>query len=611
MKIKARLGIVVVLLAAWSCGQESWVAVRANPVADGDLAVDVGMNAAVEHDPFGGIMVPAGKSSGFFQTEKIGPRWMLVTPEGHPFWMRAVYAVDWNDGGEAARTAFQTKYGSDPMAFAVHAVNRLRDWGFNTLGEYSSPYLYPVPTYYRPSGNPERMPFIRYLNVSWYGAINQGHLAPAPFKTLLAGAVDPSAYHDWPGHIPDVFDPNFEAYARNLAADLKTDSQDTVFTEKTASGGRPDPSLKDTPWVIGTTGDDSDNLFGFGPGPGAPSRDGVFHPHVGWVVAVTKPTQFENSEVGAALGNKRTVKYRDSTVYAKQAWRDLLKRKYGTIQSLNSAWGSTYSTFDSDGGWPSGKGLMDESGRNPWIGNDPVGLSSTRPSVAVDMDEFLGLYADRYFQVIHDAIKAATPNHLVFGPAVLDSHGGLTRPQILKAAGRYCDLVQIDLNLHRLDLIDKTYAQTGKPMFVWMGFKANADSAVNSPASSDLTAKTQEERGVLYREEVTRLFSLATRDGTFPIVGNDWWEYMDKPAEGSNWGLVTPNDNAYDGQEVLETRGKDRWGFSTGGEDRNYGDFLSAVKKTNLMIDHQLAKASGGSQTALSGPLPALEARRK
>ena len=343
------------------------------------LGGEVGTESAGAHDPFGGIVLRAGKPSGFFQTEKIGPRWVLVTPQGHPFWMRAVYAVDWNDGGEAAQAAFQTKYQGDPMAFAVHAVNRLRAWGFNALGEYSSPYLFPVPTYFRPHGNPERMPFIRYLNVSWYGAINQGHLAPAPFKTLLAGAVDEEVYHDWPGHVPDVFDPNFEIYARNIAADVKTGSRDTVFTEKTASGGRPDPSLKDTPWLIGTTGDDSDYLFGFGPGPDAPSRDGAIHPHIGWVVAVTRPTQFENSQVGAALGMKRTVKYADSTVYAKQAWRDFLKKKYGTIGNLNSAWGSNYTTFDSDGGWPSGRGLMDESGRHTWIGSDALRLSTARP----------------------------------------------------------------------------------------------------------------------------------------------------------------------------------------------------------------------------------------
>jgi hypothetical protein len=148
-------------------------------------------------------------------------------------------------------------------------------------------------------------------------------------------------------------------------------------------------------------------------------------------------------------------------------------------------------------------------------------------------------------------------------------------------------------------------------MFVWIGFKANSDSAVSSSTSSDLTAKTQEERGILYRQEVKRLFTFATRNGTFPVVGFDWWEYMDKPAEGANWGLVTPNDNAYDGKEDVRARGRDRWGFPTGGEDRNYGDFISAVKNSNLMIDHQLTKELGEGQAARLGPLPASPSGRQ
>jgi hypothetical protein len=555
-------------------------------------------DASGNHDPFGGVMDQGGKGSGFFKTEKVGTRWMLESPVGHPFWMRAVYAVDWNDGGQAAQKALQEKYRNDPTSFAVHAVERLRDWGFNTLGEYASPYVYPLPTFLRPQGNPQRMPFIRFLDISWYGAIDRGRLAAEPFKTLLAGAVAPDVYHDWPGHVPDVFDPNFAVYARNMAADMRTRSRDTVFTEKASSGGLPDASLKDSPWVIGTTGDDSDYLFGFGPGPDAPSRDGVMHPNIGWIVAVTKPTQHDNPQVGSAFGAKQDVQYNDPVVYAKKAWKEYLQQKYGTIARLNGAWGSNYTTFDSDGGWPYGKGLMDESGHHAWIGDDAVRLSTTRPSVAEDMNAFLEIYADRYFQIVHDAIVAAVPNHLVFSPAVMDSHGGLSRPQILRAAAKYCDVIQVDLNMDRLELLEKTYAETGKPMVAWVGFKANADSAISGSTSNDLSAKTQEERGVMYRREVLRLFYYATHDGTHPILGIDWWEYMDKPSESANWGLVTPNDNAYDGKEDVAARGKDMWGYMTGGENRNYGDFLSAVKNTNAVIDQQLTNPNASKAEA-------------
>ena len=189
------------------------------------------------------------------------------------------------------------------------------------------------------------MPFIRLLNVSWYGALDDDHLAPAPFKTLLAGAVDPQIYKGWAGHVPDVFDPNFAIYARNSAADLKTANRQTIFTEKTVTGGLPDPSLAKTPWLLGTEPDDADDLFGFGPGPQAPGSDGAIHPHIGWVIAVTKPAQSENTEVGAVFGERRTITYSDPIVYAKRAWRAFLMEKYHTIEALNAAWGSRYTTL--------------------------------------------------------------------------------------------------------------------------------------------------------------------------------------------------------------------------------------------------------------------------
>ena len=43
--------------------------------------------------------------------------------------------------------------------------------------------------------------------------------------------------------------------------------------------------------------------------------------------------------------------------------------------------------------------------------------------------------------------------------------------------------------MNRFDLIEKTYAATGKPMFAWIGFKANPDSAMSSSTSSDLMAQ--------------------------------------------------------------------------------------------------------------------------
>ena len=161
-----------------------------------------------------------------------------------------------------------------------------------------------------------------------------------------------------------------------------------------------------------------------------PGFRNVIHPHIGWIVAVTRSEQTSNAHVGTAFGVRQTVFYDDPIVHAKRAWRDYLNSKYGTINALNAAWGASYTTFESDGGWPHGRGLLDESGHHPWIGTDAERLGRTPPSVRVDLDAFLEVFANRYFSVVTAAARAATPRHLVFSPAMLNGHKGLTRREI-------------------------------------------------------------------------------------------------------------------------------------------------------------------------------------
>jgi hypothetical protein len=539
-------------------------------------------------DRYGGVKERVMTAPGYFRTQKVGHRWMLVTPDGNPFWMAGVYVVDYRDGGKAAADAFASRYGGDWDQFSVRAVRRLRSWGFNTLGEFSATRALPIGTRCNPRGNKEKMPFVRILHPSWYSAVNLWKLAPGPVKTLIMGGVDPNIYKGRQGHLPDVFDPNFEAYARALAANPRVEDAGCPAGEKldgkqeaAVASSSLHPTLSDTPWLIGTTMDDSDHLFGFGPGPESPGHNRVIHPHIGWIVAVTAPTQSHNHEIGKPFGLKREVEYSDQAVYSKLAWRDYLKSKYGSLEQLNAAWGSHYSTWNSDGGWPEGHGLLDENGRHAWIGTDPERLSDTAPRVAADMDEFLERFADRYFAVVAAAIHAATPNHLVLSPSMLNAHRGLSRRQILRAAGRNCDLIQVHQDPDTPALIGVTYQEAKKPLITWLGIAARSDSAVDTPKDEG-EVKTQGDRGARYQQVVQTLFNYQAPDGAYPMVGLDWWEYMDKVDEGINWGLVTPRENAYDSREAVIQRGADRWGYMTGGEVRNYGDFLSSVTSANF-----------------------------
>jgi len=522
-------------------------------------------------DQYGGYVdLPApGGSTGFFRVEKVGNRWIFVTPEGNAFWIRAVYGVDITDGGQAYVEALKQKYNSPGgipwWTFVTQAVRRLRSWGFNALGEYHSLYALPVETSGRAESNPEKLPFIRNIHLSWSGVIE------GRFKSIIAG-TDPAVYTGWRGGIfADVFDPAFEAFALELASDARGE-----FTT---------PGLAQSPWLIGTTIDGANETYGFGQGPQASVSDA--HSHLGWIAAVTAPTQ------GLA------------TVYTKLAFRDFLRQKYQTLNDLNAAWGSTYTSWDSDGGWPNGLGVLDESGRNPWMGQDFDRLSDTVLQVKADLDAFLEVLADQYFSVVAGAVRAATPNHLVFSPAGI---GAGAHPQVLRAAGRYLDVLQVWAPPDRLDLVQEASEVSARPVFVWSSVQAQADSPMAGQPGLGPSYEflTQEARGQGYATYLDQLLTLQTADQTYPVVGIDWSAWTDQIAEGTNSGLVTTRDNAYDAMETIIAAGTDPWGYPTGGETQGYGDFLDSVTQANTQVDivlsGQLAAQSSADPPSADPP---------
>jgi hypothetical protein len=520
-------------------------------------------------DQYGGyrdLPVPGG-ATGFFRTQKVGDRWLFVTPEGHALWLRAVYGIDITDGGDAYVEALKRKYNSPSSIpwwpFAQRSAGRLKQWGFNALGEYSSAYAFPVGTYGRREFNLERLPYLRIISPSHYSKQWSG------VKNIQYGvdrAVTPGLWRV--EGFPDVFDPAFAAALPTFVREAQVYPDFSVLTKSA--------------WLIGTTTDDRDYLFGFGP-----TRElGGWHHHLGWISATTAPSQQKNDEIWR--GVNRGVTYQDTKVYTKYAVRDFLRAKYGTVQALNAAWGSRYTTWDSDGGWPSGQGVLDESGRNAWVGKDFYSLKDSAPKVRADLDEFVGVIADQYFKTVSRAIRNAMPNHLIFTPAALSSRA---HPKVLEAAGRYCDVLQIEGPGDTDDLYRRVYALAKKPFFIWTTFMSQADSPLAGRKGwGSLDFPTQAARGQAYADFVQRVLSMRADDGTYPIVGIDWWAWSDKVTggEGHNFGLVSIRDNAYDGREAVMASGQDAAGYPTGGEKANYGDFLSRVVRANESVGNML-----------------------
>jgi len=99
---------------------------------------------STDRDPYGGWNHLQFESTGFFHVSERDGVWWLVTPQGHAFLSKGINNVSFRAddaptlGYSPYQRAVQNKYGSQD-AWAEAVVDRLRGWGFNTLGSWSSP----------------------------------------------------------------------------------------------------------------------------------------------------------------------------------------------------------------------------------------------------------------------------------------------------------------------------------------------------------------------------------------------------------------------------------------------------------------------------------------
>lgn len=522
----------------------------------------------VQLDRFGGVAIVIAKPTGHFRIAKVGNRWVFVTPEGNPFWMFGVWNITTDDHPFPSRSdpsytqRVVAKYGDANLAWGPQQVRRLKSWGFNTIGPYSVSWVTPTQTDSRWPGDhtqPVKAPYILLENFSWYSLINSQNFGSRPVKDLIAG-VKPDLLGYYGGNFPDVFDPAFDAYVSGMLRN------DQAFL-----------ATKNSPWVVGYMSADTDNMWGFGAGPDfATTPPGHASDHLGLVVLFTCPTQSSNPKLG--------MTYSDTQVYSKKALADFLEAKYHSIEALNTSWSSSYSTFGSAGGWGAGAGLMDESGnmRHKWLGRDTIRLSDFNPNVVSDLNAFLVQLSRKYFTICRTRVKQYSPTALYLGNTSLGAWLAPPRKEILQAASGLLDIMGTSLdpgNQRQIDFVEQYLGDV--PLINWTGWRANPDSDMYAtPRQTDF--QTQAQRAAAYTQAVDNMWGASVASANSqPFVGLLWWEFHDNVGESSNWGLVSISDNAYNGVEAVQAKGRDSWGFPTGGELRNYGDFLSAVRAAN------------------------------
>jgi regulation of enolase protein 1 (concanavalin A-like superfamily) len=127
------------------------------------------LSTTTDRDSYGGWAAgPTLNATGWFRTQKINGKWWLVTPSGHLFWSAGVDCINASNAGPIDSTnsslfswlppagdplaAFNYGWGLDfyPMnlyrtfgtgymaSWQSTTVNRLKAWGFNTLGAWGA-----------------------------------------------------------------------------------------------------------------------------------------------------------------------------------------------------------------------------------------------------------------------------------------------------------------------------------------------------------------------------------------------------------------------------------------------------------------------------------------
>lgn len=509
----------------------------------------------------GNSCVKGTQKTGYFHVENVKGRLMWVSPEGHGMFSKAVEGVVPGDGGEVYQAALRSKYGPRfQMVFAKQALTRIQGWGFNTIGEYSAVYVRPWRTRYSP-GSEVKLPQKLLLNLTGRTSYGFLHLQ---FKNLWSGLDRQAGCRNcYGGYLADVFDPGF---ATGVEEALKN-----VLNLQ--------PTLPTEPYLMMITTDDGDNIFGL-------RRTNALHG--GWLAAIMAPTQSNATTRG------QPATYSDTKVYTKQAWVDYVQQKYNTIQGVNRAWGSSYTSFAGGPGWPKGKtgstSVLDEDGTSAWFAaRDRSGLTDLNDNLRSDLDAFRIMMAERYASTMSKLVRQYIPNHAISNPGPLNASmvndaGGRA---LLQSFAKYYDVLTITGNCDEETLVTQSYDLVRKPLSVGIIVTAQRDSPQTGFKTPFCDTPAQAARGDAYAENLTAFFNSKGSDGVMPVVGMSWWEWTDKTTRGEkgNFGLVTNRDNAYDGVEDRTTTCTDRWGFKCGGEPGDYGDFVSHVRDANIHLD--------------------------
>lgn len=421
------------------------------------------------------------RATGFFHAEKREGHWWLIDPAGKPFISKGVDAVNIvpDQARGTDRSPYQEasllKYGTNER-WREAVAERLLGLGFNTVGAWSDPEL---------------------AKFEFGGR----KLAFAPVVDFVNRYVlEKSHARAWEkGIFPDVFDPEFEAFARKHAK------------ERCAKA-------KDNPELLGWF---TDNELRWG---------------ADWRGKDELLPLFLGLPVGAP---------------GRQVALQVLRERHSDVLRFDDVWQKSYLTWDAveeAGPIPAPRFTRRVSRRGE---DDSEPLTSSidpkREAYVADCEAFVEKVAERYFQVTSDAIRDADPNHLVLGCRF----AYVPAAPVIAAAARHVSVISFNCYAKDPRWAIGKYAASGKPLLIGEFCFRGRDSGLPNTKGSGPLVPNQVDRASGFSQYVR----LALDDPN--VVGYHWFAHADEPADGradgenSNTGLVDIRDRLY---EVLARR---------------------------------------------------------
>jgi len=191
---------------------------------------------------------------------------------------------------------------------------------------------------------------------------------------------------------------------------------------------------------------------------------------------------------------------------ARVAFVDFLRERYGDAAALSKAWGKEVADFDV---------VTPKSG--PGDGQ----------AYRKDLDDFLAVFADKYFGLCRAAMNRHLPNHLYLG-----ARFHVRNPIVTRSASRYCDVLSVNVYQHGLDGFSLKTDRDRPWLISEFHFGMRDHGTLGSGLTWAADAGNQAEVVQAYLSDAL---------GHPNFVGAHWFQWADQPVtgrpDGENFGV--------------------------------------------------------------------------